>query len=160
MAIIMAHKYAKVGVVQGSSDLSNPPLESSQDNTAQVEARGISLTSIPMPVLEIPPESPVIEKHRWCCCKVRNRTTEELDRLNFIRKVYALIFLQLGITVGWIAFTACVEPVRVAIASHTLVIFAPLGLMLVILAVMFCAPQGVHKVPWNYFLLLAFVRDM
>jgi len=154
----MAHKYAKVGCAQGSADVSQQPLESSQDNAAQVEVRSISLTTIPMPVVEMPPEEPVPTVRRCCCCKVKIPTREDIDRLHFIRKVYALIFMQLGITAGWIALTACVEPIRVGIASHPWAILGPLGAMLIILAFMFCAPLGVHKVPWNYLLLFLFVR--
>ena len=153
----MANRYAKVACVNESSSVSLPNVQISQDNAIQPEQRNPDAIENDMPVIEIPVEEASPLSHRWCCWTVKGVDRETVDRLNFIRKVYILLFLQLGITIGWIAVTTALESVNTIIASRPVAVFAPLGAMAVILAFMFCAPKGMHKVPYNYMLLLSFV---
>ena len=152
----MANKYAKVAIAHEVSAASLPNMLSSQDNSIQPEQRNAADEVIDMPVVEIPIEEPV-ESHRWCCWKVKSVNRQTRDRLNFIRKVYVLLFVQLGITAGWVAVTTALDSVNTIIANKPVAVLAPLGAMVVILAFMFCAPKGMHRVPYNYLLLLSFV---
>jgi len=92
------------------------------------------------------------------CCKSKGR--KATDRLHFVRKVYMILFLQIAITTGWLVLVFAVEAIRDFVQEKWPILLAAFVLALATLLALFCVPKLHQRVPWNYLLLLLFVREM
>ncbi|NXG27886.1 LFG3 protein, partial [Dromaius novaehollandiae] len=78
-------------------------------------------------------------------------------RHTFIRKVYAIISLQLLVTVGIIAVFTFVSPVRSFVQRNVAVYYASYAVFLVTYLVLACCQGPRRRFPWNIILLAVFV---
>uniref|UniRef100_A0A3P9HVH0 Protein lifeguard 2 n=1 Tax=Oryzias latipes TaxID=8090 RepID=A0A3P9HVH0_ORYLA len=81
-------------------------------------------------------------------------------RRTFIRKVYAILMLQLSVTVGIVClFTFC-APVRFYIQTHPNLYMMSYVMFLVTYIMLSCCGDLRRKFPWNALLLLLFTLSM
>ncbi|NXL56002.1 LFG3 protein, partial [Chordeiles acutipennis] len=78
-------------------------------------------------------------------------------RHTFIRKVYAIISLQLLVTVGIIAMFTFVSPVRSFVQRNVAIYYASYAVFLVTYLVLACCQGPRRRFPWNIILLSIFV---
>ncbi|NXA32767.1 LFG3 protein, partial [Eudromia elegans] len=78
-------------------------------------------------------------------------------RHTFIRKVYAIIALQLLVTVGIIAVFTFVSPVSSFVRRNVAVYYASYAVFLVTYLVLACCQGPRRRFPWNIILLSIFV---
>ncbi|NXE46536.1 LFG3 protein, partial [Casuarius casuarius] len=78
-------------------------------------------------------------------------------RHTFIRKVYAIISLQLLVTVGIIAVFTFVSPVRSFVQRNVAIYYASYAVFLVTYLVLACCQGPRRRFPWNIILLAVFV---
>ncbi|NXS93902.1 LFG3 protein, partial [Jacana jacana] len=81
-------------------------------------------------------------------------------RHTFIRKVYAIISLQLLVTVGIIAVFTFVSPVRSFVQRNVAVYYASYAVFLVSYLVLACCQGPRRRFPWNIILLSIFTLAM
>ncbi|NWI00188.1 LFG3 protein, partial [Tichodroma muraria] len=75
----------------------------------------------------------------------------------FIRKVYAIISLQLLVTVGIISVFTFVHPVRSFVRNNAAIYYASYAVFLVTYLVLACCQGPRRRFPWNIILLSIFV---
>ncbi|NWR26749.1 LFG3 protein, partial [Tachuris rubrigastra] len=80
-------------------------------------------------------------------------------RHTFIRKVYAIISLQLLVTVGIISVFTFVHPVRSFVQRNAAIYYASYAVFLVTYLVLACCQGPRRRFPWNIILLSIFVSD-
>ncbi|NXG43713.1 LFG3 protein, partial [Psilopogon haemacephalus] len=78
-------------------------------------------------------------------------------RHTFIRKVYAIISLQLLVTVGIIAVFTFVSPVRSFVQRNVAIYYASYAIFLVTYLTLACCQGPRRRFPWNIILLSIFV---
>ncbi|NXE29736.1 LFG3 protein, partial [Ardeotis kori] len=81
-------------------------------------------------------------------------------RHTFIRKVYAIISLQLLVTVGIIAVFTFVSPVRSFVQRNVALYYASYAVFLVTYLVLACCQGPRRRFPWNIILLTIFVSGL
>ncbi|NXC02038.1 LFG3 protein, partial [Orthonyx spaldingii] len=81
-------------------------------------------------------------------------------RHTFIRKVYAIISLQLLVTVGIIAVFTFVHPVRSFVQRNAAIYYASYAVFLVTYLVLACCQGPRRRFPWNIILLSIFTLAM
>ncbi|XP_067155317.1 protein lifeguard 3 isoform X3 [Apteryx mantelli] len=81
-------------------------------------------------------------------------------RHTFIRKVYAIISVQLLVTVGIILIFTFVEPVSTFIRRNIAVYYASYAVFLVTYLVLVCCQGPRRRFPWNIILLSIFTLAM
>ncbi|NXP45257.1 LFG3 protein, partial [Heliornis fulica] len=81
-------------------------------------------------------------------------------RHTFIRKVYAIISLQLLVTVGIIAMFTFVSPVRSFVQRNVAIYYASYAVFLVTYLVLACCQGPRRRFPWNIILLTIFTLAM
>ncbi|NXV74612.1 LFG3 protein, partial [Atlantisia rogersi] len=81
-------------------------------------------------------------------------------RHTFIRKVYAIISLQLLVTVGIIAIFTFVSPVRSFVQRNVAIYYASYAVFLVTYLVLACCQGPRRRFPWNIILLSIFVSGL
>ncbi|NXO11172.1 LFG3 protein, partial [Oriolus oriolus] len=81
-------------------------------------------------------------------------------RHTFIRKVYAIISLQLLVTVGIISVFTFVHPVRSFVQKNAAVYYASYAVFLVTYLVLACCQGPRRRFPWNIILLSIFTLAM
>ncbi|NXH98086.1 LFG3 protein, partial [Pachycephala philippinensis] len=81
-------------------------------------------------------------------------------RHTFIRKVYAIISLQLLVTVGIISVFTFVHPVRSFVQRNVAVYYASYAVFLVTYLVLACCQGPRRRFPWNIILLSIFVSGL
>ncbi|NXX33049.1 LFG3 protein, partial [Nicator chloris] len=81
-------------------------------------------------------------------------------RHGFIRKVYAIISLQLLVTVGIISLFTFVHPVRSFVQRNVAIYYASYGVFLVTFLVLVCCEGPRRRFPWNIILLSIFVSGL
>ncbi|NXT21745.1 LFG3 protein, partial [Syrrhaptes paradoxus] len=81
-------------------------------------------------------------------------------RHTFIRKVYAIISLQLLATVGIIAVFTFVSPVRSFVQRNAAIYYASYAVFLVTYLVLVCCQGPRRRFPWNIILLTIFVSGL
>ncbi|NXS86980.1 LFG3 protein, partial [Erpornis zantholeuca] len=81
-------------------------------------------------------------------------------RHTFIRKVYAIISLQLLVTVGIISVFTFVHPVRSFVQRNIAVYYASYAVFLVTYLVLACCQGPRRRFPWNIILLSIFTLAM
>ncbi|BFZ22553.1 hypothetical protein BsWGS_25592 [Bradybaena similaris] len=85
-----------------------------------------------------------------------NSFGEKSVRLGFIRKVYAILSIQIGITAAMIALFIYVEPIKHYSNENPWMWILAIVLTFVILIVLACCPDFRRRSPINMVLLLAF----
>ncbi|NWY76397.1 LFG3 protein, partial [Erithacus rubecula] len=78
----------------------------------------------------------------------------------FIRKVYAIISLQLLVTVGIISVFTFVDPVRSFVKRNVAIYYASYAVFLVTYLVLACCQGPRRRFPWNIILLSIFTLAM
>ncbi|NWT58762.1 LFG3 protein, partial [Erythrocercus mccallii] len=78
----------------------------------------------------------------------------------FIRKVYAIISLQLLVTVGIISVFTFVEPVHSFVRKNAAIYYASYAVFLVTYLVLACCQGPRRRFPWNIILLSIFTLAM
>ncbi|NXB88080.1 LFG3 protein, partial [Vidua chalybeata] len=78
----------------------------------------------------------------------------------FIRKVYAIISLQLLVTVGIISVFTFVHPVRSFVQKNVAIYYASYAVFLVTYLVLACCQGPRRRFPWNIILLSIFVSGL
>ncbi|NXD37144.1 LFG3 protein, partial [Copsychus sechellarum] len=78
----------------------------------------------------------------------------------FIRKVYAIISLQLLVTVGIISVFTFVDPVRFFVKRNVAIYYASYAVFLVTYLVLACCQGPRRRFPWNIILLSIFVSRL
>ncbi|NWS89359.1 LFG3 protein, partial [Toxostoma redivivum] len=78
----------------------------------------------------------------------------------FIRKVYAIISLQLLVTVGIISVFTFVKPVRSFVQANVAIYYASYAVFLVTYLVLACCQGPRRRFPWNIILLSIFTLAM
>ncbi|NXJ20944.1 LFG3 protein, partial [Dicrurus megarhynchus] len=81
-------------------------------------------------------------------------------RHTFIRKVYAIISLQLLVTVGIISMFTFVQPVRSFVQKNVAIYYASYAVFLVTYLVLACCQGPRRRFPWNIILLSIFTLAM
>ncbi|NWZ67946.1 LFG3 protein, partial [Acrocephalus arundinaceus] len=81
-------------------------------------------------------------------------------RHSFIRKVYAIISLQLLVTVGIISVFTFVDPVRSFVQRNAAIYYASYAVFLVTYLVLACCQGPRRRFPWNIILLSIFTLAM
>ncbi|NXN79841.1 LFG3 protein, partial [Bombycilla garrulus] len=81
-------------------------------------------------------------------------------RHTFIRKVYAIISLQLLVTVGIISVFTFVEPVGAFVRHNVAIYYASYAVFLVTFLVLACCQGPRRRFPWNIILLSIFTLAM
>ncbi|NWV09818.1 LFG3 protein, partial [Ptilonorhynchus violaceus] len=81
-------------------------------------------------------------------------------RHTFIRKVYAIISLQLLVTVGIISVFTFVQPVRTFVQRNVAIYYASYAVFLVTYLVLVCCQGPRRRFPWNIILLSIFTMAM
>ncbi|NWT77645.1 LFG3 protein, partial [Lanius ludovicianus] len=81
-------------------------------------------------------------------------------RHTFIRKVYAIISLQLLVTVGIISVFTFVHPVRSFVQKNAAIYYASYAVFLVTYLVLACCQGPRRRFPWNIILLSIFTLAM
>uniref|UniRef100_A0A8V0Z2X0 Transmembrane BAX inhibitor motif containing 1 n=3 Tax=Gallus gallus TaxID=9031 RepID=A0A8V0Z2X0_CHICK len=81
-------------------------------------------------------------------------------RHSFIRKVYAIISVQLLVTVGIIAMFTFVSPVRSFVQRNIAVYYSSYAVFLVTYLVLVCCQGPRRRFPWNLILLSIFTLAM
>ncbi|NWI42862.1 LFG3 protein, partial [Picathartes gymnocephalus] len=81
-------------------------------------------------------------------------------RHTFIRKVYAIISLQLLVTVGIISVFTFVDPVRSFVQRNVAIYYASYAVFLVTYLVLACCQGPRRRFPWNIILLSIFVSGL
>ncbi|NXY65640.1 LFG3 protein, partial [Callaeas wilsoni] len=81
-------------------------------------------------------------------------------RHTFIRKVYAIISLQLLVTVGIISVFTFVHPVRSFVRKNVAIYYASYAVFLVTYLVLACCQGPRRRFPWNIILLSIFVSGL
>ncbi|NXU20596.1 LFG3 protein, partial [Pardalotus punctatus] len=81
-------------------------------------------------------------------------------RHTFIRKVYAIISLQLLVTVGIISVFTFVNPVRSFVQRNVAIYYASYAVFLVTYLVLACCQGPRRRFPWNIILLSIFTLAM
>ncbi|NXV92786.1 LFG3 protein, partial [Calonectris borealis] len=81
-------------------------------------------------------------------------------RHTFVRKVYAIISLQLLVTVGIIAVFTFVSPVRSFVQRNVAIYYASYAVFLVTYLVLACCEGPRRRFPWNIILLSIFTLAM
>ncbi|KFP03327.1 Protein lifeguard 3 [Calypte anna] len=81
-------------------------------------------------------------------------------RHTFIRKVYAIISLQLLVTVGIIAMFTFVSPVRSFVQRNVAIYYASYAVFLVTYLMLACCQGPRRRFPWNIILLSIFTLAM
>jgi FtsH-binding integral membrane protein len=82
--------------------------------------------------------------------------TERIVRMAFIRKVFAILFLQLAITIAIICFFTFVTPVKNYMNDHIWVFWTAFGLSIFFIILLSCFVEIRRRVPWNYIFLIIF----
>ncbi|XP_056409124.1 protein lifeguard 3-like, partial [Hyla sarda] len=85
---------------------------------------------------------------------------DKVVRHAFIRKVYAIIALQLLVTVGIIAIFTFVEPVYTFVRKNPAVYYVSYAVFFVSYIVLACCPGPRRRFPWNVILLSIFTLAM
>ncbi|NWI86664.1 LFG3 protein, partial [Pitta sordida] len=81
-------------------------------------------------------------------------------RHTFIRKVYAIISMQLLVTVGIISVFTFVEPVHTFVRNNVAIYYASYAVFLVTYLVLVCCQGPRRRFPWNIILLSIFTLAM
>jgi len=81
---------------------------------------------------------------------------EKSIRLGFIKKVYSILFVQIGITAGMICLFLYCDPVKEYSKDNPWLWILAFVLTLVILIVLACCPNFRRQSPMNFVLLMAF----
>jgi len=82
--------------------------------------------------------------------------SEKSIRMAFIRKVYAILMVQLAITVGFICLFIYNEPVRLYTMEHTEMIIVGIILVFVLMIAMACCDNVRRTFPLNFICLFLF----
>jgi len=82
--------------------------------------------------------------------------SEKSIRLAFVRKVYAILMVQLAITVGFIALFLYIPSVKQFTAGNPWVLWVALAMTFVLLIVLACCNDFRRRWPLNIILLLLF----
>lgn len=77
-------------------------------------------------------------------------------RHGFIRKVYAILSLQLIVTFGIMFLFVFENSVKQYVQTHPAMLYSALGLNFAFIIVLSCCPTTTKVVPYNYWLLFAF----
>lgn len=81
---------------------------------------------------------------------------EKAVRLGFIRKVYSILFVQIGITAAMIALFIFVDPIKEYSRDNPWMWILAFVLTFVIIIVLACCPDFRRKSPMNFVLLFVF----
>ncbi|XP_035824837.1 protein lifeguard 1 [Aplysia californica] len=81
---------------------------------------------------------------------------EKNVRLGFIRKVYSILFVQIGITGGMISLFLYVDAIRDYSSDNPWMWILSFVLTIIILIVLACCPDFRRRSPLNFVLLIAF----
>eukprot|EP00826_Nyctotherus_ovalis_P063075 TRINITY_DN9214_c0_g1_i8.p1 TRINITY_DN9214_c0_g1~~TRINITY_DN9214_c0_g1_i8.p1 ORF type:complete len:254 (-),score=25.90 TRINITY_DN9214_c0_g1_i8:223-984(-) len=79
------------------------------------------------------------------------------ERQGFVRKVYALLFIQLGITTLFVVAGVISETYRDFVKDHQWVYIVAIAIALAICLMLMCFYKWFKAVPYNYILLFVFV---
>ncbi|XP_058837019.1 protein lifeguard 2-like [Topomyia yanbarensis] len=82
--------------------------------------------------------------------------SDEIIRRGFIRKVYSILTVQLGITIGFIALFMYHEPTKLLVQQNPQLFWVALGIMLITLISMACCSSVRRQTPVNYIFLILF----
>ncbi|XP_058830969.1 protein lifeguard 1-like isoform X4 [Topomyia yanbarensis] len=82
--------------------------------------------------------------------------TDQSIRRGFIRKVYSILTVQLGITLGFIALFMYHRPTKLWVQQHPEMFWIALGVMIVTLLSMACCDSVRRKTPMNFIFLAIF----
>lgn len=126
---------------------------SNGDSAMQLGLEIAAATAVPMPDTVVPRKG----WKRLCPCW-GEASGRDRDRLNYVRKVYLILFTQLCLTVLWVGITMVSPALHSFVYSRLWLFLIFLSGILIILTVLTCAPKLLHRVPWNYLLLFLFVR--
>lgn len=88
-----------------------------------------------------------------CVPAIRNNN----ERQGFVRKVYALLFIQLGITTIFVTIGVVSEEYRDFVEDHQWLYIVTIAISGVICIMLFCFYKWFQAVPLNYILLFVFV---
>lgn len=78
----------------------------------------------------------------------------------FIRKVYALLFIQLLITAAFTCLFVFSDTVKNYVSGNVAMFWTAWGLMFGFLLVLVCFENARRRVPWNYILLFSYTICM
>ena len=149
----MEVKYREVKRSRVASDAGADSCVSNQDSALQ-----LGLEVAPATVVTVPAAPPRARGWKRCFFCRRECSNEERDRMNYVRKVYLILFAQLGITMIWVGISMSSASLQSFIYTRLWLFLIALCVLLVILTVLSCAPKLIHRVPWNYGILFLFVR--
>ena len=91
------------------------------------------------------------------CPSLGKSDVEITDRLKFIRKVYALLLMQLIFTIVTVALVCGVDALREGIKSTKWLVFLLMALSIAIIVVVSCWTSWARRHPRNLIMLLSFV---
>jgi FtsH-binding integral membrane protein len=74
----------------------------------------------------------------------------------FIRKVYAILGVQLIITTGVVLMLSYIDSVHDYVKDHSWVLYTSLAVTLVFIFILICVTEARRTVPWNYVCLIVF----
>eukprot|EP00127_Corallochytrium_limacisporum_P000221 Clim_evm38s7 gene=Clim_evmTU38s7 len=81
-------------------------------------------------------------------------------RAGFIRKVYAILSLQLLVTFGTVAIFVSIDGVQEFVQDNPALLWVAYGLTFVLLIAMVCVEKLRRQTPWNYIMLGAYTLCM
>lgn len=76
-----------------------------------------------------------------------------LEQLNFIRKVYLLLSLQIFYTIGLVSLCYFVKPIFDFLMANPYIFFIAMGVYISLVLMMTCFGEVSRASPWNYILL-------
>ncbi|KAH9490169.1 hypothetical protein Btru_051240 [Bulinus truncatus] len=82
--------------------------------------------------------------------------SEKTVRLGFIRKVYAILFMQIAITAGMISLFIFVDPIKEYSRQNPWMWILAFVMTFVIIIILACCPDFRRKTPINMILLMSF----
>lgn len=77
-------------------------------------------------------------------------------RRGFIRKVYSILCVQLGITLAFICWFLYHKPTQLWVHKHSEIVWISLGIVIVVIIVLACCGETRRKAPMNFILLFVF----
>ena len=98
--------------------------------------------------IEVQPEESKTEKDPM--------VTDSNDRKGFVRKVYSLLAVQLGVTAVGVATTSLVEEARAGLLETAFLCYPCMALSLGLVIGIYCWQGLARRVPYNYVASLAF----
>lgn len=81
---------------------------------------------------------------------------EQSVRRGFIRKVYAILCVQLGITLSFICWFLYHSPTKKFVRAHPEMVWISFGVIIVVMIILVCCGETRRKSPMNFILLFLF----